>query len=340
MKKITLLAVCILTSAICHLSSYMAFSQDIHFARFWMTPLLVNPAQSGAESDLRAIINYRNQWNSVATPYSTANVSFDAKIAKKKGRKGFSAMGVTIFQDQAGNAKMKTLQGNITYAYHVYINKESTLGAGLYGGFAQRSINNADLQWMNQYDGSSYNAAMPSGEPSGGASLTYPDLGSGIHYEYGKDKLDLSAGLSIFHANRPAYSFYGKDDKLNMKITGYANGLVRLSNRNFSLVPGFIYFQQGKSSELFFGNMFRYTFREASSSGYVKGAAISLGAHYRNKDAVIPVVVLEFAQFNIGLSYDVNISKLKTASSGQGGFEISLRFVNPNPFLPKSASRI
>lgn len=325
--------------AFCFLTSYILLSQDIHFARFWMTPLLLNPAQAGAEHDMRAIINYRNQWNSVATPYSTANISFDMKLGKKKLRKGFSAMGINIFQDQAGDAKIKSLQGNITYAYHVFINKESTIGAGLYGGFAQRSIDYSDLHWMNQYDGYSYNSGIPSGEPAGGTSLTHPDLGAGIHYEYGKNKIDFSGGASLFHAAQPNYSFYGTSEKLNMKITGYANALVQLNNRKFSLVPGLVYFKQGKSTELFLGTMFRYTLKEETRMG-TKGAAVAFGAHYRNKDAVIPVVVLEVAQFNIGLSYDVNISKLKTASYGKGGFEISLRYVNPNPFLAKSASRI
>jgi len=315
------------------------FSQDIHFARFWMTPLLLNPAQAGAEHDMRTIINYRNQWNSVATPYSTANVSFDMKLGKKKLTKGFSAVGINVFQDQAGDAKMKTLYGSIAYAYHIFLNKESTLGAGLYGGFAQRSINYSNLQWMNQYDGSTYQQSFPSYEPSGGTSLTYPDLGGGLHYEYGKDKIDFSAGAALFHATQPNYSFYGTSEKLNMKITGYANAQIRLSNSNFSFVPGMVYFQQGKSTELLLGTLFRYILKEESRSGK-QGAAVALGAHYRNKDAVVPVLMLEFAQFNIGLSYDVNVSQLSTASSGKGGFEISLRFVHPNPFLAKSASRI
>lgn len=310
----------------------VSFSQDIHFARFWMSPLLINPAQAGAEHDMRAIINYRNQWNSVATPYSTANFSFDMKMSRKKGRKGFSAIGLDIFHDQAGDAQMKTLQGNLSYAYHIYLNRESTIGAGIYAGFAQRSINNSGLQWMNQYDGSSYNASIPSGELSGETNLiTYPDLGGGIHYEYGQDKIDFSAGVALFHATRPAYSFYGTGEVLNMKIVGYANALIRTNNRNVALVPGLFYCQQGKSSELFLGTLFRYTLKQESGFGH-KGAAVALGAHYRNKDAVIPVVMLEFTKLNIGLSYDVNVSKLKTASYGKGGFEISLRFVNPNPF--------
>ena len=42
--------------------------------------------------------------------------------------------------------------------------------------------------------------------------------------------------------------------------------------------------------------------------------------------------MLEVANFAVGMSYDINVSSLKVASSGKGGFEISLRYTNPNPF--------
>ena len=108
-------------------------------------------------------------------------------------------------------------------------------------------------------------------------------------------------------------------------------------------MPGFIYMQQGPSSEIYPGCFFRYLLREESKyTGYVKGASIMIGTHLRtstiNSDAFIPSVQLEVAEYTIGISYDMNISGLKTASSGKGGFEISLRYGNPNPFLYKSAA--
>lgn len=332
-------AVCILAN--CLLQTANCFSQDIHFSQFYVSPLLLNPAQAGAEHDMRAIINYKNQWNSVTTPYTTNNFSWDMKLTKKKERKGFSALGADVFSDNTGDAEMKTFQGNLYYAYHLFLNKQSTLGAGLYGGFAQRSINYANLQWMNQYDGTSYNPSLDSGEPAGGTNLTHLDLGSGLHYEYGKEgntKLDLSAGVGMFHLNRPKYSFYRTDEKLQMKTVGYVHALIGARNSNFSIWPGIIYFQQGKNSELLIGNLFRYTFKEDSKyNTQVKGSAISLGAYYRNKDAIIAAVLFQVSHYAIGISYDVNVSSLENASNGKGGIEISLRFVAPNPFSSAKA---
>jgi Type IX secretion system membrane protein PorP/SprF len=52
-----------------------------------------------------------------------------------------------------------------------------------------------------------------------------------------------------------------------------------------------------------------------------------LGSWYRLKDAIIPYVGLEFGEFHIGASYDVNVSKLKPASNMRGGMEISLIYI-------------
>ena len=44
-------------------------------------------------------------------------------------------------------------------------------------------------------------------------------------------------------------------------------------------------------------------------------------------DAFIPVVKLDYHPFSVSLSYDVNISKLKTSSYGRGGFELGISYV-------------
>ena len=40
----------------------------------------------------------------------------------------------------------------------------------------------------------------------------------------------------------------------------------------------------------------------------------------------------EIGNFALGISYDLNVSQLRASSNMRGGMEISLRFVNPNPF--------
>src|ERR1700741_768473 len=137
---------------ICMLAFFSSRSQDVHFSQFYMTPLLLNPAEAGARYEMQGALNYRSQWSSVANPYTTGNLSADMRLGKDK-TKGHSGVGLNVFQDKAGFAPFKTFQLNLCYAYHARINEKSTFGGGLYVGFVQRSVSTDGIRWMNQYDG-------------------------------------------------------------------------------------------------------------------------------------------------------------------------------------------
>jgi len=55
-----------------------------------------------------------------------------------------------------------------------------------------------------------------------------------------------------------------------------------------------------------------------------KNQSIAGGLHYRVKDAIIPSIAMNYNKFRIGLSYDINLSSLRTASNSKGGAEISI----------------
>ena len=40
---------------------------------------------------------------------------------------------------------------------------------------------------------------------------------------------------------------------------------------------------------------------------------------------------MEFKGFRVGVAYDYNISTLNSASNGNGGFEIAVRYIAPYP---------
>ena len=52
----------------------VVLSQDIHFSQSasGRTPLIINPALTGIfKGDHRVLINYKDQWRSIDTPYKT-----------------------------------------------------------------------------------------------------------------------------------------------------------------------------------------------------------------------------------------------------------------------------
>jgi type IX secretion system PorP/SprF family membrane protein len=337
--------------AACLLLPGFVIGQDIHFSQFYMAPLTQNPALAGYNHDYQAILNYKSQWQSVPSPYKTSAGSLDMRVGKKKTKKSFWAAGVNFFSDKAGDSQMGTTQGNLSAVYHVRLSKYSTFGTGLQAGFVQRSISSAGLQWGNQYDGSNYNAALESGETSGSIMKTYADFGGGLLWNYNNTAgeknvtdnhdLKINFGVSAFHLNQPKYSFYNTNEKLNIKYVAHGSALISKKNSNIAYAPGFMYYRQGAVQEIYVGSLIRYKLNQDSKyTGLHKGAAISFGGFVRAKDAAVACMLFEYSSYAIGFSYDINTSPLRTASNARGGFEISLRFVNPNPFLYKGRGRL
>lgn len=343
MKKYLLVFTCLSV-----LSPLAMMGQDIHFSQYNLTPLVINPAQTGAYKAHEVIINYKSQWTSISpNAYKTMMLTYDGRFKQKQWKTKWLAAGVNLFNDKAGDGNMKTMQGNMYFGYHTQLSGKSTLGGALTAGFAQRSIDYTKLTWDEQYVNGAFDPNAQSNEPVGDTKYGFPDVGLGILYQYTKgqmystanDMLIIHSGLAVTHLNQPKYSFYGTDEKLYVKTLGHVDALIGIKNTNFSLLPGFIYMQQGPAAEILPGCYFRYMLREESKfTGYVKGASLMFGTYWRVKDAFIPSVQFELAEYTIGLSYDMNLSGLKTATSGKGGFEISLRWGSPNPFLYKSAA--
>ncbi len=341
MKKVVIVSLII--SSVFLLQSEI-FAQDIHFSQFRETPILVNPAQTGLHKDLRVITNYKTQWSSVGTPYKTNALSAELLLNKNKSRNSHLGVGVQVFNDRAGDGKLSTTQALLSMSGIVKINKMSKISTGLIVGFGQRSVNYDNFKWDQQYNGSSYDASMSSGEAHAGQmSYIYPDLGAGACWSYGANQrqtykestgIKATVGISAWHFGVPAYSFSQNfSDKLNSKIVFHGNVELSTKGANVKFLPEFLFVSQGKLKEFNIGGMVKYILKEGSQrTGRISGSAIALGANLRAKDAFIISSLIEHGNMAVGISYDVNFSRLKAASNGNGGFEVALRFSTPNPF--------
>ena len=322
-----------------------AVGQDIHFSQFYASELMLNPAATGNfRGDHRAVVNYKDQWRSVANPYTTYAAAFDMKIFSQKVSKGSLGAGLSAFSDKAGDAAMGTAQVNLMLGYRSKLSENSILSAGIQGGFTQRSINSEAMQWGNQDDGiTGFDAGLPSGESYDFGNYSYGDFSGGLMWNYSSnqktmtsnDGLKANLGVALFHLNKPKGVFYtASDERLYAKLVIHGQALIGLKNTNMAIQPKFLWLHQGPSNEILLGTMVRYTLKEESKyTGLIKETALSLGGYYRMKDAFIPAILFEMANFAIGFSYDINVSDLSAASGGKGGAEVSLRFVNPNPFV-------
>jgi type IX secretion system PorP/SprF family membrane protein len=331
-------------------------SQDIHFSQYNQTPSLVNPALTGISNVLRASVIYKDQWRSVTTPYKTYGASVEMKFKgsnwEKAGthmtkiyKKAFNRMagGLSFYSDKAGDGNMGSTQINLSLATFIPLNQYSSLSLGLQGSLVQRKIDYSKLVFPDQYSGTTYDPNMSQGETYGANNFIYPDFAGGIAWSYGYNEKAIGAnnefraniGASLYHFNQPKQKFLTDTrERLNMKYVFHGDFLIGVPNSNVALAPSYIAQVQDPSLEIMGGLMIKYYFSQDSKyTGYLKRSAIGLGVYYRNNDAVVASLLIEYQQYAIGISYDLNTSKLREATTGRGGPEIFIRFVTPNPFL-------
>ena len=339
MQKLILTLLCV--AACCN-----GYGQDLHFSQFNQVPQLINPSLAGAfQGDFRGIMNYRDQWSSIA-PYKTYSLAIDGGLFKKKLTGKYLGAGLFIFQDIAGDSRLSTTQINLSLSSIIAVNKSHNISAGIQGGFSQRKLDAVGLQWGAQYDDNGYAAGIATGEADAFENYAFGDFSLGLSWNYGKsttnissnDHLSANAGIAMYHLNKPEQG--PGLDKLNREFVAHAELTIGLKGTRIAVVPAALYLQQGQLHEINVGGMVRYTIKEESKyTGFIKETALLLGGYYRVGDALIPTCMLEVANFALGISYDVNISSLAEASNGAGGLEISFRYITPNPFRYGKSSK-
>jgi type IX secretion system PorP/SprF family membrane protein len=325
-----------------------ASAQDIHFSQLMENPLTLNPALGGAfDGTFLAEANYRNQWSSVAqngNGYTTTALNLEIHNMLKNFNSGFLSPGLSIFEDESGDAHITQLEIAFNLAMGLYLNDNNCLTIGLQAGWDQNSIQLGGLEWDDQYINGVYNPNAPNNENYFGNSLSYSDFSMGAAYHYGTgttnmsshDGLKFSAGAAFYHINEPTISFYNVSNpslaggtELYMRESFYADMDISVPNSNLDVLPVLIYMKQGPAWEVDAGAKLRYIVNNSSEfTSTHKGSAIDLGFYYRLDDAAIALVGYEWGNYALGISYDFNTSALTTASHGEGGFEISLRFIN------------
>jgi|SRR5690554_2286569 len=316
-------------------------AQDVHFSAMDYSPMTINPAMAGAKYHLQATANYRNQWSAVATPYQTVGAGFDMRFGNKKQHgDGFLALGVNFNNDNVGENQVISNNMGISVAYHLKINTEHTLGLGIQGGFGQRSLNHNNGQWGNQYNGSAYDANLPTGENIDRASFSFFDASAGMVYTYKpfqtsrkNNGMNLNIGLAAFHLNQPKYSFIKDTEELYVRGAVFAMAEFGIANKPMAIEPQIVVQFQGPSLETFIGTDYRFFLGQGTSmNGFYDGTSLAVGMFYRNRDALITRFSVRFGGIDAGLAYDFNVfSSLTQTSRGRGGVEVYLRYIINSP---------
>jgi len=322
-------------------SAVTAFGQDVHYSQYEKAPMLLNPAMAGMGKGYnRASLNYRNQWPQLGSTYKTSYASIDFPILseKMKFRNTRFGTGLHFYTDKAGDSKFTTLHTGLSMSAIISIDRNQRISGGLQGAFVQKSYDASGVTWDNQFNGYEYDPSLSSGELFLQESRSYLDMAAGIHYKYfspyttlyGIESNSAEAGISINHLLKtPNLLYQSTDLNLYRRWSVYGKGLLTFHNRPFGFEPHMRWTHQGPHDEVVIGTSFNYYIKaDTRYTGFIKQTYIGVDLKYRVGDAVIPSVHFKFNDFLVGLSYDYNISDLKEATGGVGGFEISLKFID------------
>lgn len=311
------------------LSGY-ASGQDAHFSQYFNNPLFINPAHAGNGINyVRASVFYRNQWNTVASPFRSQSFAVD-KSVKRFG------IGLVLSNNSAGSDGIRQMNilGNLTYIQPLDKEKINKVAIGVQLGIMQKSFDPSKMSFDNQYTvDHGYDPNASNGEIFSNTKVNRPDINAGILYTRNlaiPDKIFKPfAGISISHLTQPKESFIIDENKLPIKISINGGAGVALS-KQLELRPSVLFVKQENFKEVNVGMLANFSLDNMN--------VLQLGIYNRMKDAVIAYAGYQVSNFFLGISYDINTSALSNSTKSRGGFEISLTYV-PKGKIKKSPDK-
>ncbi len=330
MKGVSIKYYCIV---FCFLLVATGKAQDIHFSQFFEAPLLRNPSLAGIYTgDIRVQAVYRDQWNSVTTAYKTASLNAEYKLPVGKGD-DFVTAGIQFLHDRAGTISWVSTHVLPALNYHKSLSTTTSryLSLGFMGGVVQRTIDRTKMTTNSTYEGLGDGEYFPSNK------LMHLDGAVGLSFNTQLNENpenNMFAGVAYHHFHKPKNAFYKNNTiELEPKIVGSVGVRFSVTPQSYLTLQS-DYTKQAAYNEIILGALYGMKLGDDWDNPLY---TIHGGAFLRLNDALIPVVKLDYHPFSVSLSYDVNISKLKTSSYGRGGFELGISYVG---FLDRANSSV
>lgn len=328
MRKIILLVAVLL------LAYTIVKAQDAHSSQQNSFQNYYNPALVAATGyKYNAGIQYRSQWANIDSPYR----NMGAYYSQQNNGFGF---GLSVIQNDAGAASLKTMQAALKGAYQQQLGQNNYISVGAEIGLYQKRFDPDAFTFDSQYiPGQGAGQGIESGESFDQTSLSMIDMGLGILWNAPISFLantKASVGFALEHINQPRASFNAEEEvKLPMKSNLHF-GLESQIMEQVYLLPYFAYAKQGDFKEWSVGTDLAFQVNESTK--------IIAGFAQRQGDAFILKAGINYNNIMLNLSYDMNTSALQTATNGNGAVElnasIALEEINRSFSRKKSAKRI
>jgi len=345
--KIKLVTIFSLFLLVCNFQE--AEAQDPRYSQFYASSIETNPAMGGIfDGRLRAMAHYRDQWSSVLGSFPFRTYSASVEMRFNTANNDFLTAGGYIMRDEVGEERFNQNRAVLNLSYQKQIaggyGADHFMVIGAQFGGVQTGIDWSKLKYSTQFDYGSgyYNELLPTLEAESTDNRTFVDLSVGLMwYTLIDDDFSVHFGGALFHVNTPTFSFYGNDDeKLNARWLVNGGAQIPLTDR-LSVLPAFMVMQQGGAFEADFGTNIRFSngdwdevaVRAGLFGRIVKNISDDNQASTLGTESIVVSGMLEYTTWLLGISYDLNVSNLSTATNNRGAFELSLGYILEHEYI-------
>jgi len=303
----------------------------------------------------------REQSPTIERVYKTQDAFVDAPLLNVRKR-DWVGVGANFYSDRSGSFGLgwQTIHGSV--AYHLSLDKRrnSVLTLGIHGGQVMRSVQNEWTDAVRVEESKSFDGKSPFSGGSGGGgnmannepSASFFDLGAGMLLKSKLNKAtNIEIGFSLQHITgnfkvknngiKPpsSYALEGLQDSDDYRIpkTFILHGTYNVDLSNvWSLSPSFLFQQARNQNEAviqFLGGykLMKREIRDDGKKGKLikdkNAPKIRFGLGYRLGDAMQVLLGYEVGDLRIGLGYDLTLSSLSDANSGNGAFELAANYI-------------
>jgi len=322
-------------------------AQEIHYTLYDMSPLTLNPAQTGAfYGTVRVGGIFRTQWWAVDDNlgYETPAFYIDAPIIRGFREQDWVGIGAVIVNDRAGSLGLKNTATMFSASYHLGLGKDgnSVLTLGIQGGNVQRSLILGDLgeraKFGDSFEDGNFSqntedplaGGGPNSDPgSMNPNTSFLDFGTGLMFKQKNEDGDggFEVGVSVDNVNRPKTNFSSlgnqqepDSDRKPIRIGAHTRFEFPLDDRWSAAPTAFFQTQRGA-----------YEFSLQGWAGYLfdpeKDITFNFGLGYRLGDSPNILLGADIKDLRVAASFDINTSQYRTATDYQGAFEIAAWYI-------------
>jgi type IX secretion system PorP/SprF family membrane protein len=309
------------------MAALLVQAQDPNFSQFFASPLTLNPAFTGKiDGTFRVAGNHRNQWPSISNAFITTSASFDVGILRNKIPENDQfGIGVLAMTDRSGDGILQSNYAALSLAYHKSLDEDGfhQIGLGFQGAYTTKRLDVSKARFEDMLRANGWTGITTEIFTNQQLNVNYFDMNVGFLYTgttNGSNTYYL--GASAYHINRQRESFVGAQYYLQPRLTLQGGGMVPVQEYN-AIHFSALHSRQANATNTVIGGAYMLNLNQDMQNP----SNLYVGTWYRFGDAFIPYIGLEWGNFTLGTTYDVNTSGLKPGSNMRGGIEISLVYI-------------